>query len=176
MRPTLVARIAGLTYLYHVYISIDSPDPEIYRTILGGSLKKALLGLQTLIDGLSDRVALTVSSVAMPDLLRSIGIRTYHLQGLHDRTSILADDDLRRNSAGLESVREIRRRCAELGIHLESSNEGTEVAAPATSEEPRFSAARTRQCLAPWDFPFVDREGRVFPGDSCRDGALASIG
>ena len=45
-----------------------------------------------------------------------------------------SDDDLRRNSAGLESVREIRRRCAELGIHLESSNEGAEVAAPATSD------------------------------------------
>jgi len=181
MRPKLVARLAELKHFDHVNVSIDSPDPEIYRTIRGGSFEKAWLGLETLIAGLPPRVRVTVSSVAMdvnieslvamPDRLKAIGVTTYHLQGLHDRTSVLADDDLRRNPAGPASVREIHRRCAELGIQLESADDGKPVEgkAPAAVEEPAFSVEKTRQCLAPWDSPFIDRDGRVFPcchGDS----------
>jgi MoaA/NifB/PqqE/SkfB family radical SAM enzyme len=176
VRDVLVAELARLRHLECINVSIDSPDAEVYRRIRGGDVQRALRGLARLSRGLRPRVTITVSSVVMvanvesltwfPDVLQAIGVDAYVLQGLHDRTDVLGDLDVRRHADLMPALRAVQARGRELGldVQLQAGDLGTfdpiEEVEPAP---PAFSETRTRQCMAPWSVPFVDRSGRVFP-------------
>ncbi len=180
MRKELVEKLAGLKCLEHINVSIDSPDPDVYREVRGGDVHKALRGLENMIAGLPPHVDITVSSVAMgsnieslvafPDLLAKMGVKIYVLQGLHDRTEELGEDDVRANPRATEFVEAIKRRCGEVGITLELVTgerldleaRDPEAARRLYHGDGEFHEQKTRQCLAPWMSPFIDREGRVF--------------
>ncbi len=64
--------LAMLKYRRHVNISIDSPDPEVYKDIRGGDVKRALSGARAISMALKGRVAVTVAAVVMKYNARSL--------------------------------------------------------------------------------------------------------
>jgi MoaA/NifB/PqqE/SkfB family radical SAM enzyme len=173
MNARRVAALAQLRHLECVNVSIDSPDPDVYHRIRGGDVGRALAGLSRLARALRPRTIVTASSVVMdenveslaafPDLLKRIGVDAWVLQGLHDRTATLDALDARRVDDGLAMVRSIERRCRALALEVRLEDGGYGFAAPVEAATVAFSEAATRQCVAPWTVPYVDRAGRVFP-------------
>jgi MoaA/NifB/PqqE/SkfB family radical SAM enzyme len=176
VRDVLVAELAKMRHLECINVSIDSPDPEVYRRIRGGDVQRALRGLARISRALRPRVTVTVSSVVMaanveslawfPDVLKAIGVDAYVLQGLHDRADVMGDLDVRRHADLMPVLRAVHARGRELGleVQLQAGDLGTfDPIAEVEPESIEFSATRTRQCMSPWLVPFVDRSGRVFP-------------
>jgi MoaA/NifB/PqqE/SkfB family radical SAM enzyme len=46
LSPRICSELAQLSHLNHINVSIDSPDPAIYREIRGGDVQNALRGVQ----------------------------------------------------------------------------------------------------------------------------------
>ena len=181
LNPTTARRLAALPFLVHINVSIDSPDAATYRHIRGGNLARALKGLANLVDAMPDTSRITVSSVAMrenvgtlaefPPILAGLGITTYIVHGLNDYTpfskseSLLAAHDLPADLSRLRSA------CEQWGVQLQlTTPERT------TAEEHHLetvlaqyyshtegAAPQTRQCKIPWEVPYIDKDGRVYP-------------
>ena len=128
-RATAV-RLAALRNLMHINVSIDSPDPEIYRAIRGGELERALQGLRNLMAAINDCNRVTVSSVAMssnlaslaqfPPLLASLGVKRFVLQNLAQFSADCARERLLDPSAIGEAIEGLRRACKEASVELVS--------------------------------------------------------
>jgi MoaA/NifB/PqqE/SkfB family radical SAM enzyme len=179
--PGIARRLAAIDYLEHINISIDSLDPATYRRIRGGSVNRALRGLSNLVRSMPDTSRITVSSVAMrvnietladfPPVLARLGIKSYIVQGLNDYTSYAAAQrhsdaaDLALHLARLESA------CAASGVELVMTTpERTDAEARGITDVlERYSTDldatrhQTRQCMLPWEMPYIDKDGRVFP-------------
>ena len=123
-----VAReLAALQCLTFVNVSIDSPDPEVYRAVRGGNVERALRGLRNLMAEM-DPARVVVSAVAMettlaslvefPALLAALGVRRFTLQGVVDYTDYAQRHGLLEHPELGASLREIERRCAAYGIEL----------------------------------------------------------
>jgi len=179
--PAIAAGLAELPHLVSVNISIDSPDPAIYKSIRGGSVDKALSGVGLLAAALRPS-QLTVSSVMMrstmdslpafPARLATIGVRTYVLQGLVDYAPGLEPEELHwrdglarhvelmkqaAEAAGTSVVFELPERvAAEMRDPVDVAREAAAVPTP-------HEVTDTKQCFAPWDTPVFDKDGRVFP-------------
>jgi MoaA/NifB/PqqE/SkfB family radical SAM enzyme len=174
MIDKVVDALAALRHLYSVNVSIDSPEPEIYRQVRGGDVTRALDGLTRLSRALRPKTLVTVSAVLMvsnveslrvfPELLAEIGVDAFVLQALHDRSSELAEWDLR-DADLLATVAALQTRCRELGVPVRVDAGGLSALAPppTTNTDIAFSKDWTRQCLSPWSYPFIDRDGYVFP-------------
>jgi MoaA/NifB/PqqE/SkfB family radical SAM enzyme len=67
----IAAELAALEHLDCVNLSVDSPDPAIYKAIRGGSVEKALTGVGYLAGALKPS-QLTVSSVLLRTSLDSL--------------------------------------------------------------------------------------------------------
>src|SRR5262249_22518443 len=72
VRREFVEGLAQLKHLGTVSVSIDSPDPDVYRNVRGGDVKRALAGLAALKAGLPESVKLSVSSIAMESTIESL--------------------------------------------------------------------------------------------------------
>jgi radical SAM protein with 4Fe4S-binding SPASM domain len=174
-------QLAAIPNLMHINVSIDSPDPATYRAIRGGELEHALRGLRNLMTCIDNPDRVTVSSVAMssnlatlaqfPPLLAELGVKRYVLQGLAQFSAECERESLLDPVAAAEAVERLRFACREAGVQLASlvgdridsaiaSDEGI----PATSP-PFQGAARNvaKVCSLPWEIPFIDKDGRVFP-------------
>jgi radical SAM protein with 4Fe4S-binding SPASM domain len=176
-----VARtLAELRHLTLVNVSIDSPDETVYRSVRGGNLRRALAGVRELVTQIGpERVA--VSAVAMdvtlpsiatfPALLASIGVRRFSVQAVHDYTPYAEDQRLLGHHEHRHLLEELHEQCRAHGIVLEvTGDERTR----ADVDDPAHARARyygngawdpqqTRQCSVPWEIPYVDKDGRVFP-------------
>jgi radical SAM protein with 4Fe4S-binding SPASM domain len=173
--------LAELQHLIHINISIDSPDPEIYHEIRGGQLEKALKGVENLMSVIDDPVKVTVSSVAMnsnieslaafPPLLSKLGVKKYILQGLVDLTPELQHEHLLHQKGVSEHFAKIKEACAEAGVELLFILPGRlnlELEDPSEALRKYYGQGAlpkdwTRQCCVPWELPFVDKDGRIFP-------------
>jgi len=176
----IAAELAALERLDSVNVSIDSPDPVIYKDIRGGSVDKALRGVGHLAAALKP-TQLTVSSVMMrtnmasllafPARLAALGVPTYVLQGLVDYTPDLEPEETRWRDGLSTDVARMRDACERAGVSLvfelpervaaETRDPGE--LAGATSKPHAVSETDTKQCFAPWDVPVIDKDGRVFP-------------
>lgn len=185
LTPENVAHLAALRHLTHINVSIDSPDPDVFAAVRGGSLPRVLSRLGNLVAGLPRPERITVSSVVMrstveslvrfPELLSRIGVRNYVLQGLVDGGRRFADEVLPVGDAVSDALEQIRSGCAEHGLNLlVHPYLGHQVA----RREPSIwrdapdgkvgahsgpSSADTRQCTSPWDHIFVNKDGQVLP-------------
>jgi radical SAM protein with 4Fe4S-binding SPASM domain len=181
LNPRIASRLASLQNLVHINVSIDSPDPTIYRHIRGGSLDRALRGLNNLIGSVSDTSRITVSSVAMrdnigtladfPPVLARMGIKTYVVQGLNDYTDYSKGQRLSGADDLAEHISRLRSACTEWGIDLAlTTPERTDAEQNQADGVLRryfydlgATATKTRQCMLPWELPYIDKDGRVFP-------------
>jgi radical SAM protein with 4Fe4S-binding SPASM domain len=180
-----VRSLADLRHLVHVNVSVDSPDPAVFLQVRGRPLAPVLRGLQLLAQGF-DPAKLTVSSVVtqgtaqsllgMPALLASIGIRNYWLQGLVEGHSEGEERAVDRQWEAI--IGAVVEECRARGIEvlavprLAQQITGREASIwGASDSQLRLSgpsqAPATRQCNAPWEAVFVNKDGLVFPCCSC---------
>jgi radical SAM protein with 4Fe4S-binding SPASM domain len=185
-----VKQLAGLKNLAHVSVSVDSPDPDVFRAIRGGDVNRALQGVRFLAEGLPAGVVLAVSSVVMqcnlaslvafPPILAEIGVKQFILQPLNGIGPAYENDHLYNRNSDPKYLEAIRASCEALGIELVNSYEDRMHLEMTDSAESRllyhdtgqFSKTRTRQCVLPWTVPFVDKDGNVHP---CFNGDYTSV-
>lgn len=178
--PAIAQQLNALRHLFHINVSIDSPDPAIYHSIRGGQLEKALRGLTNLMAAIDDPQRVTVSSVLMassleslvafPAILAGVGVKTYILQGVLDYTRA-ADQEglLGRDHAG-EALSALEAACTVAGVTLVYTlpeRMHLELTQPERAAERYYSSSPggvqdTKCCTLPWDLPYVDKDGRVF--------------
>lgn len=181
LNPTTAGRLAALPYLVHINVSLDAADTTTYRDIRGGNLDRAFAGLSNLVAAMPDTSRVTVSCVAMreniaklvdfPPLLERLGVRTLIVQGLNDYTSYSKSQSLVGTDHLSEHLDRLRAACEDRRIDLVlTTGERT------TAEENQLgsvlaqyyggdagSESETRQCMLPWEQPYIDKDGRVFP-------------
>jgi radical SAM protein with 4Fe4S-binding SPASM domain len=176
-------QLATLAHLLEVKVSIDSPDPEIYRRIRGGSLEKALEGIRHLTSTLrpSQVTVLCVlmrsnadSLRAFPPLLASLKVTRFVVQGLIDYARGLDVEELRFRNGLPAHIARLAEAARQAGVGIEFSlpervaaqlNDPGDAAAVVAAHlaAPAAAIEGARQCFAPWDAPVIDKDGRVFP-------------
>jgi radical SAM protein with 4Fe4S-binding SPASM domain len=191
--PAITAELAALAHLDSVNVSIDSPDPALYKAIRGGLVEKALTGVAHLAAALRPS-QVTVSSVMMrtsieslmtfPARLAALGVRTYVLQGLVDYTPGLEPEETRWRDGLAADVTRLREACDRAGLNLvlelpervaaEMRDPADLLERPVAHQPP--SETDTKQCFAPWDVPVIDKDGRVFPCCYALSNAAAVMG
>lgn len=110
--------------------------------------------------------------INFPALLAELGVRRFDLQVLANYNPLCPEYQLIHNHELFAHMDEIKRGCEEVSLELkmdpayaqrfvlERFNPQEAVRRyHATSSESK----ETRQCCLPWDIPFINREGRVFP-------------
>ncbi len=181
LKPAIARRLANLPFLVHINVSIDSPDAASYRRIRGGSLSRALRGLANLVEAMPDTSRITVSSVAMrenvatladfPSMLAELGITTYIVQGLNDYTDFSKDQALLKVDELSADLHRLRAACDRWGVRLQlTTPERTAAEAHHNTRTlgkyyplGEDGVPQTRQCMIPWESPYIDKDGRVFP-------------
>lgn len=180
--PQLAGQLARLPHLIHINVSIESPDAALYREIRGDDIEHALRGVRHLMAAITDPQRVTVSSVLMhktldsllafPPLLAQLGVKRYCLQGMLDHNPDLRQEHLvhYQDVAGkLEQLKEI---CNQAGVELLFAlpqRLDLELREPIKARVSYFQPtaavpkAETRQCFIPWENPYIDKDGRVFP-------------
>ena len=167
-------RIGKLQHLRSVNVSIDSPDPEIYRDIRGGDLDRVFKGLRALVAAVGPKVS--VSSVAMwsnldslqafPALLEELQVRTYTLQPMVEWSPDLRGQHLHAHRWTSDPIERIKQDCAVRGIIcLITPQSELELADP-TAALVQFHARdrrETKPCVIPFESVYVDSAGSVFP-------------
>lgn len=181
---THAARLARLQHLFSVNVSLDSADPVVYRQIRRHDQADAIRGLAALAAEPALLPKLTVSAVVwerslgglagLPEVLSRYRVSTLILQG---RVPALEPGALRPEPSGLvpEIVDALREGCHRHGIrvhivpYLSWEMRGDlpaiwrDRASTLLADEAAADLPRTRQCGSPWEFPVIDKDGRVFP-------------
>lgn len=169
------AALGRLRHLVHVSVSVDSLDPAIYRSIRKTPLAPVLRGLETLVQHV-DRRKVTVGSVIMrdnvdaldglPAYVAGLGLSKYQINVLHENKGRHVGGALDAGAEG--AVARLYAACRASGISLVvdvparlSANLGA-AAGYHDAYAGTPDGATTRRCLLPWEFPFIDRDGRVF--------------
>jgi tRNA (mo5U34)-methyltransferase len=181
----LLDTLPRLSTLTHVNVSVDSPNPDVYRKIRRGKLEKVLRNVERLAKT-AKRFAFTVSSVAMvdtvgtlkefPPILAGLGVRHYVVQSLvHGDQSIEGGGrDLYRHDEAETAIRQIREAADafELELRFEMPRRiDLEAAVVPQDLSTYFGDARSsdaperqsRDCLLPWQSAHIDANGDVFP-------------
>ena len=182
LNPATAVRLAGLPFLVHINVSIDSPDPTTYRQIRGGNVERAFRGLRNLVAAMPDTSRITVSSVAMrenveeladfPPILSELGIMTFIVQGLNNYTAYSESQSLVGADHLSDHLSRLRSACEEWGTTLVLTTpertlaeeyQRDAVLAQFYEVDNAEALAETRQCMLPWEQPYIDKDGRVFP-------------
>ena len=181
MTTALARSLAQLKCLGAINVSIDSPDPVLYREMRGGILSRAICGLSTLLSELPVSGIVSVSSVAtgrniasliaLPRLLSELGVRTWVLQSLNDWVPNSGEEHILGNGCPPDLFERLQASCRDHGIDLRPTQRHRlklELAAPEEAHRRFFAPVdsaegTSRQCTVPWEMPYVDKDGRVFP-------------
>jgi radical SAM protein with 4Fe4S-binding SPASM domain len=177
--PDVARFLSDLQHLVHINVSIDSPDPAVYRQIRGGSLNRALRRLRNLMDAIDNPSRVSVSSVAVvssfasltgfPPVLAGLGVTNYIVQGVIDYNSYGRQQQMSVLSEFQDARHRLESSCADYGIELvwtaperfdpQANDAGwARAVLPAAGS----GASPTRQCMLPWELPYVDKDGRVY--------------
>lgn len=178
--PALARKLVALKTLLQINVSIDSPDPQIYREIRGGDLAKALTGLKNLMAVIDypDRVVVTsvlmhqnaASLVQFPPILAQMGVRIYVLQSLIDYNAECHDQNVLYHQEIDGHIKQLQAACQKAEIDLKYTlldRLNLELNQPEQAQKKYYdltlAEGETKQCLLPWELPFVDKDGKVFP-------------
>jgi radical SAM protein with 4Fe4S-binding SPASM domain len=179
----LAEQLSTLAHLEEVKVSIDSPDPEIYRRIRGGSLEKGFEGIRHLTSVLKPSQVAVLSVLmrsnadslpAFPPLLASLNVTRFVVQGLIDYAAGLDEEEVRWRNGLPTYVARLAEAARQAGVGIEFSlpervaaelRDPRDAAAAVAAHvgAPTATVEGTKQCFAPWDAPVVDKDGRVFP-------------
>ncbi len=180
LSPRICTELAQLSHLIHINISIDSPDPVVYREIRGGDVQNAFRGVQNLIGCIDNPARVSVSSVVMrstiaslvefPRLLAGFGVRRYFLQGMIDLNATFPEEAFMERESMASHVDKIRQECQEHGIELcltlpqrlELEMHDPPAAGRLFYGKGEKNEKGARQCYLPWEIPFIDKDGGVF--------------
>lgn len=180
LTPEVARQLVELEHLTMINISIDSPDPDVYRDVRGGSVNRALRGLRNLMAVIDDPHRVTVSSVAMrtnlaslvafPTVLAQLGVRRFILQAVVDYNDYSQQESLLDHAEMAGLLQQIEAACIAHGIELELSGPDRSHADLLDSMGARerfygfgeWDERFTRLCHVPWEIPFVDKDGVVF--------------
>ena len=175
----LAAALASVAGLVHVNVSIDSPDPAVYRSLRGASLDRALRGVRRLVRHM-DPARVAVSAVVMqanaaslpafPAVLEELGVHQLELQGVMDYNEFAAASTVLGRADVREVMSNVRTECERRGIYLvhgaeerlQLELEDPDAARRRFHVQPLGDPAVTRQCMVPWEVPFIDKDGGVF--------------
>jgi radical SAM protein with 4Fe4S-binding SPASM domain len=186
MTPEIARRLGELSNLDRITVSIDSPDPHVFRAIRGISLEPVMHGLRSLLENYPRPGDVVVCSVvsdqtlpslrAFPALLASLGSTNYVLLGLVDNGGSVTRDGLSEELA-TKIIAEIGTECAASGINfLVHPYLANRLLGDPTSLSPKARAfvepyrpalKATRQCSSPWEHLFINRNGQVLPCCNC---------
>jgi radical SAM protein with 4Fe4S-binding SPASM domain len=179
--PKTAAELSAIRGLYHINVSIDSPDPAAYQAIRGADVSKALAGLRNLMEAIDNRERVSVSSVVtaeniatlpgFPPILAELGVRYYVLQELINYVDESSDLDPIQLSEFPRYIEAIRARCAETGVIFQSTIperlhlalHDNERLHDSFYDDSFLSADQARQCNLPWEIPYIDKDGLVYP-------------
>jgi len=169
------AALGRLQHLVHVTVSVDSLDPNVYRSIRKTPLAPVLDGLQRLVQHV-DKRKITVGSVIMADNVESLdglprhiaslGLSKYQINVLHEHKGKHFGGELGPDARA--ALARLKFACAASAVQLVVDvpgrldlNVNDAAAYRATyTDAPRDGL--TRRCLLPWEFPFIDKDGNVF--------------
>ena len=170
----IAPRVARLQHLRSVNVSIDSPDPDVYRDIRGGELDRVFTGLRALVAAVGPKVS--VSSVAMwsnldsllqfPAILDEFNVRLYTLQPLVEWSPDLRNQHIHAHRWTTDPIEQIKSQCAAFGITcLVTPQSELELADPAAALVQFHSRdlRETKPCIIPFESLYVDSAGSVFP-------------
>jgi radical SAM protein with 4Fe4S-binding SPASM domain len=181
LSPRICTELAQLSHLIHINVSIDSPDPVIYREIRGGDVQNAFRGVQSLLGCIDNPARVTVSSVMMrstmaslvefPRLLAGFGVRRYILQGMIDLNATFSEEGFMEKESLASHIDKIRQECQENGVELcftlpqrlELEMHDAAAAGRLFYRKAEEDEKAARQCYLPWEIPFIDKDGGVFP-------------
>jgi radical SAM protein with 4Fe4S-binding SPASM domain len=175
LTKTIADKLRDIKRLSHINISLDSTDPEIYHSIRGADLNQALKGIKTLVNSveISERTAITISSIVMernldslykfPKFLSKMKVNKWVLQKLIYNGS---DTQVPINPSKL--IESLKADCLELGIDLEMAPPldmwlTCRELPDKDSLAGNTSIYETKQCCTPWEIPFINSDGKVFP-------------
>jgi radical SAM protein with 4Fe4S-binding SPASM domain len=181
-----IERIAALQHLFRMTLSIDSPDPEIYRRIRGTSLAPVMQALREMgrRSPLADRIC--VNAVVMkktlpslqqfPQQLAEMGLKNLVLRGLLNYDFTLDEECPEYNDDDLRMLRNIKEDCTALGVQLSLMppipGELVEVSRDERHQDLKYEAPQpwseltgpqTKQCFDPWLRAVITRDGSVHP-------------
>jgi radical SAM protein with 4Fe4S-binding SPASM domain len=189
LSPAVARSLSQIRHLSMINVSIDSPDPDVYRAVRRGNVERALEGLRHLMAEIDRPERVMVSSIAMletleslvdfPPLLAEIGVRRFAVQAIVDYNEYCVDQRLLDHPEMAARFDAIEVSCAAHGIRLDFSVPDRSVADLADPDVARqryygfdaWDEGVTRQCLVPWEIPFVDKNGVVF---ACCNAASAN--
>jgi MoaA/NifB/PqqE/SkfB family radical SAM enzyme len=181
LSPRICTELAQLSHLTHICVSIDSPDPVIYREIRGGDVQNAFRGVKNLLGCIDHPARVSVSSVMMrstmaslvefPRLLAGFGVRRYILQGMVDLNATFPEEAFMERESLASQVDKIRQDCRENGIELcftLPQRLDLELHDPESVDRLFYRSdlateKAARQCFLPWEIPYIDKDGGVFP-------------
>ncbi len=189
LSPAVARSLSEIRHLSMINVSIDSPDPEVYRAVRRGNVHRALDGLRNLMAEIDRPERVMVSSIAMletleslvdfPPLLAEIGVRRFAVQAIVDYNDYCVGQRLLDHPEMAALFDAIEAGCAAHGICLDLSVPDRSIADLADPDAARqryygfdsWNEEVTRTCLVPWEIPFVDKDGEVF---ACCNAAAAN--
>ncbi len=175
-----VDELAGLKHLLHVNVSIDSPDPSVYREIRQAELPRVSSALRALVQCLPD-TNISVSSVAtietlptlsgFPAFLRPLGVRNLIIQALNDPEGQREYLSIARHADAPGMFARLREECASADIALNIGPTLEQDLQDWQTIDLRANApVLSRKCNWPFDSLFIDSAGKVFPCCQAVDG------
>ncbi len=173
LRQEFADGLAELNCLKHVNVSIDSPDPTVFHDIRKGDLERVWDGLRMLAKTLPERVSLTVTTVLMegnvhtlaafPAKLKEVGVKKFVLGGMYDLTAELGDQQVDDDEFGVH-LDNIKSECKKYGIDVTCDLSLDDFKDTQSLYLGNWGTDhKTKQCLLPWLYPFMDKNGDIFP-------------
>lgn len=169
------AALGRLQHLVHVTVSVDSLDPQVYRSIRKTPLAPVLEGLQRLVQHV-DKRKVTVGSVIMADNVESLdglprhiaslGLTKYQINVLHEHKGKHFGGELGTDAQA--ALARLRAAFTASAVQLVVDVPGrldfnvNDAAGYRTTYAGVPQDGLTRRCLLPWEFPFIDKDGNVF--------------
>lgn len=156
-------RLAALTTLARVTVSLDSTDPATYRRVRGGAPRRPIAAIEQLARVLAPE-KLGVSAVLLEANRGGVAELTDHMARMGVRHVVLQQpigyrDEISAPIAGAERAA----LSIEIADAVRRSGARLEVAWTGPAEDHPLRDGETRLCLLPWESTFVAADGVVFP-------------
>jgi MoaA/NifB/PqqE/SkfB family radical SAM enzyme len=184
---SLAQEISTLRYLGNINISIDSTDADGYSRLRGGNFSKAIDGVKFLSNY---RSRLTVSSILLksniddlmhlPEILSKTRVKKWVIQSLKSNDADVNKDNVFYTDEIAEKLNKITLNAKKHNVSLSLyQRERVQADITTTAKNNFISAAEqgmTKNCVIPWVWPFINKDGLVFPCCYLSDKADAIMG